>query len=321
MWFDNVTNLENKFNAFCRWGLLEDAKTVQSIQMYFLQTDHLTLGKTFDLAKAYYETCETGHLNVLKWLTNIAPYIINLEEQDEAFCIACENGHLEVAKWILSINPNINISVADEFAFRSTCEYGYLEVAQWLLSVKPDIDISFDSEYAFRWACEGGHLEVAQWLISIKPNIDISARDEWAFRLACMRGKLDIAKWLLSLKTDLTFSSKNHEAFRGSCYYNHIETALWVQTLDPTNYHLIIENEKIIYWEVFQSLTINDSMTYSFQDLTEEEKCCPICSENTVEVRTNCGHSYCKKCIQKWTLFKSGCPYCRQDIKHYFLIN
>jgi hypothetical protein len=50
----------------------------------------------------------------------------------------------------------------------------------------------------------------------------------------------------------------------------------------------------------------------------QEEKECPICYEHEVEVQTNCGHNYCKKCIIKTEL--SSCPYCRQEMNGLYLI-
>lgn len=46
---------------------------------------------------------------------------------------------------------------------------------------------------------------------------------------------------------------------------------------------------------------------------------CPIClniSKN--EVRLECGHKFCFKCIKKWILHKkSNCPLCRQNTKYF----
>ena len=43
---------------------------------------------------------------------------------------------------------------------------------------------------------------------------------------------------------------------------------------------------------------------------------CPICNESTTEVKTECGHCFCEKCIQKWmtTSTHSSCPYCRNNL-------
>ena len=70
---------------------------------------------------------------------------------DLAFRWACESGHLEVAKWLLSVKPDINISAQNEEAFSYACKKGHLEFAKWLLQMKPDINISANNEYAFEF--------------------------------------------------------------------------------------------------------------------------------------------------------------------------
>jgi hypothetical protein len=42
---------------------------------------------------------------------------------------------------------------------------------------------------------------------------------------------------------------------------------------------------------------------------------CPICDDTLNEIKTECGHSFCEKCIQKWmTSNHSSCPYCRTHL-------
>lgn len=44
---------------------------------------------------------------------------------------------------------------------------------------------------------------------------------------------------------------------------------------------------------------------------------CPICLSNITDTTTtNCGHSYCKICIDNCLDNKSECPMCRQNIKY-----
>ena len=42
---------------------------------------------------------------------------------------------------------------------------------------------------------------------------------------------------------------------------------------------------------------------------------CPICLENIVTRVTNCGHAYCKGCLQKWKdISGRRCPACRETL-------
>jgi ankyrin repeat protein len=201
---------------------------------------------------------------------------------NEAFCEACSNGHLSVTQWLLQIKPNINISVTDETAFRNACSNGHLLVTQWLYSIKPEINISANNEYAFHWACSAGHLTVAQWLYSIKPEINISANNEYAFRRACKNNKLNVAQWLCTLRS---------------------------------NYKITIENDKIIDYNVLKPLPLTNNLA-----LVENLSDCPICYQNPIAVQTNCKHNFCKQCAETFYQKSNSCPYCRQQIIEFSLI-
>lgn len=45
---------------------------------------------------------------------------------------------------------------------------------------------------------------------------------------------------------------------------------------------------------------------------------CPICKEefkkNMLIAKLDCGHIFCKDCIQYWVENKKSCPYCRANI-------
>ena len=53
------------------------------------------------------------------------------------------------------------------------------------------------------------------------------------------------------------------------------------------------------------------------KEVAETELQCAVCSEVFMNATTiNCGHTFCKSCIDKWQPQKSNCPVCRTDIKH-----
>ena len=56
------------------------------------------------------------------------------------------------------------------------------------------------------------------------------------------------------------------------------------------------------------------------------EDICSICLTSPIPPLnlciTNCGHKFCKECLEKWqNLFKKECPMCRVDIKYYMYNN
>jgi len=73
----------------------------------------------------------------------------------------------------------------------------------------------------------------------------------------------------------------------------------WIQFISQN------ENNKKDIKKLFTNNTI----------LLESNNECSICYENNCECQTNCGHNYCKKCIEKWLLQNNTCPNCRQEIK------
>ena len=63
--------------------------------------------------------------------------------------------------------------------------------------------------------------------------------------------------------------------------------------------------------EVFLNSIQSNSCIVCFNSINEEEMCI-----------TNCEHKYCLDCLKKW--FDRGnisCPFCRQDIEHFFKNN
>jgi hypothetical protein len=65
---------------------------------------------------------------------------MDLHAEDEVlFCIACESGKLDIAKWLLSIVPDINIRADEDFSFKKACENNHPKVVKWFVSLKPEI--------------------------------------------------------------------------------------------------------------------------------------------------------------------------------------
>ena len=62
----------------------------------------------------------------------------------------------------------------------------------------------------------------------------------------------------------------------------------------------------------------NNGYTTNNIDITEEITCA-ICSYFYVEaVSTNCGHTFCNKCISKWKEIRNNCPTCNNPINNIY---
>ena len=46
-----------------------------------------------------------------------------------------------------------------------------------------------------------------------------------------------------------------------------------------------------------------------------EANTCPLCYETTTDsVVTGCGHTFCSRCLGRWTATNSTCPMCRESL-------
>lgn len=193
--------------------------------------------------------CKNGHIHVAQWLYTLKPEIVNSESDwDEyAFRWACHNGYLDVAQWLFSVKTNINMKPYFHDIFLFVCMNGHLELAKWLQTM---CNYWVYMHFTFRKTCEHGQLQIAQWLLTIYPQIQISNETEDAFRWACMNGHLHVAQWLLSVEPKINVFTQKDNAFILSCENGHTCVALWLQSLLPNKYDVVVQENKIISFNV-----------------------------------------------------------------------
>tara|TARA_A100000164_G_scaffold377862_1_gene418059 strand:+ start:804 stop:1226 length:423 start_codon:yes stop_codon:yes gene_type:complete len=71
--------------------------------------------------------------------------------------------------------------------------------------------------------------------------------------------------------------------------------------------------------EEYNKIKTNKIKTFS--NVNKYPKFCSICQENVLNsVQIDCGHCYCKECIEQHIQKNFNCPLCRQDIKNIYEI-
>mmetsp|Transcript_57920 Transcript_57920/g.125787 ORF Transcript_57920/g.125787 Transcript_57920/m.125787 type:complete len:146 (-) Transcript_57920:575-1012(-) len=45
------------------------------------------------------------------------------------------------------------------------------------------------------------------------------------------------------------------------------------------------------------------------------EYSCPLCLERPATSATECGHKFCRACIERWTAVRPNCPMCRRFVE------
>jgi ankyrin repeat protein len=243
----------------------------------------------------------------------------SMNRHNEAFFRACSNGNLTGVIQLLSKFPSIDICASNNKAFRFACANGHQELAQWLETMEPSINVSAGNDYALRYACENGHRDVVWWLLTTFPSIDICAIDNYAFRYACANGHLPVARLLLSRSPiSMDIGARNDYAFTQACVHCHLDVAQWLCSLDPKKYSLQISESGQIDYTILE-LSRLDKILETGTNINFDDVCM-ICIDTISEIKTNCGHVFCKSCLSKYMneYNKSDCPTCRQEITNCF---
>ena len=125
---------------------------------------------------------ENGHLPVVRYLCEGVADPEVCQEIDRACYGACRGGHTEVVKYLVERYPGlIDFPDGDNSApLWPACIEGHLDLLQFLLSVKPMLINAKNSlGYTLLYiACRHGYLETARFLLQAKPSIiDVNSTD------------------------------------------------------------------------------------------------------------------------------------------------
>jgi ankyrin repeat protein len=298
-----ASNYINLFQYFCKNGHLENAQELFQAKPDLEISEH----KHY----AFRMACQNGHLDVVQYLLDIMQYKEEMPKEIICDCIAiaCCDGNLNVVKLLFNWIPNLNSKFHDN-ACRLACEYGHLEVVKYIFQINPTLNIS---TMTLMRTCQMGQLEVLKYLLQINPDI-ISSRDyEAAFVNSCQYGHLEVAKYLFQVKPSLNISIDNNIAFRIVCENGKIQIANWFASINPKKYVVVVENGRIVSWNVIKELPKHEEIMY-----VDEIEVCPICSDQLCTIQTSCNHTFCEPCMLKWLKNKNNCPCCRSSLNREF---
>ena len=159
----------------------------------------------------------------------------NLDDYNEAFCLAAAGGYKEIMQYLIEQLPKLPvrknvlelITYKECFAFRSAAAGGYRPVMEYLVALAPTkvqymlesagMPVSKDpddgyiyipncgegySYQALSWAAEGGRQDAVEYLVelaSTQAKQMIAYNDYQVFRYAAAKGHLNVMKYLTEL--------------------------------------------------------------------------------------------------------------------------
>lgn len=236
---------------------------------------------------------------------------------DFFFLLCCKNGNLELLKWILHYDYKLDISNNDDLGFCVACESNNIEVAKWLYEKSPNNNIN-NTEYILEICCENGFDELLNWILSNNVNNLSNFNFCSLFTLCIFNENYDSAKVIFRYSKNILINNDNDFLFREACNNNNIELVKLLLHIRPNAYFVNIIDDKIVHYEIINSLIIeNDIFEKELHNIEE----CYICYSKS-NVYTSCKHFYCFDCLEKYFSYNNNnCPYCRNQINEWNLFN
>ena len=207
---------------------------------------------------AFYISCRGGHVDIVKWLTEIDPNIrSNTNTLTKSIIVACQNGYTEVVKWLHEKYRVCFHRVNVIQIFNEICKNGYIELAKWFnttfynnirMKVKK-IDkcnpggrssIVWGVHSAFVSACCFNKLEIALWLLEEYPAYDSSINNNEALQYAIMNNQLEISDWLKETNTLVKIDDIALKTFIGCCRQGHMKAIKYVRN-ECARYNISLE--------------------------------------------------------------------------------
>ncbi len=198
-----------------RYLISINAKIDSSVFYYAVKNDYLDILKSLEYYLPRFKSLYTlailfGKLNIVKYLSSVLPYILELEEQN--FKIAYTSAHLEICEyfWELGYGPSSSL-------LEKLCTNKHLEILKFLKS-KDYIFIVDNLNIAVLNEAD----EVVKYLLTL--NLDLKSETSY-LRYAIETANLNIIKLLSKY-----------------CIYQyeHLQTAIYCKNLEIIDYLIVL---------------------------------------------------------------------------------
>ena len=325
--FDIHCNKETPFLEACRNGNLE-------IMQYLYQKDN-TINLNINNEQPLYLVCKFGSIECIEYLESICKKIDYNVNDNIILILLCAQDNLEIIKKIYK-KSNVNGEAFTKMITQS-CTFGKIDILEWIIAL--DNSIEYDYREMFDIACFNNQYEIAAWIYT-KIKISFENNNSYfIFSNACAYDYIKIVEFFINN----SLINYNDYYFLIACQNNSIQVSKLLYELYKEKYQLVIINGNIEDWLVKNILQIkinsnenkNSENSENSENKNSENKNtenknsenknteinledCSICTSNKCNVLTECNHSFCYECLNKWYCRLNNCPLCKNEINFVY---
>jgi ankyrin repeat protein len=247
--------------------------------------------------RCFFLACKKGHLNVVKYLTNIDNLINHSDVFNKLFSYGTYHCEIEVFKYLISIHDN-NKFVNHKFIEKLCCHDENYEIAKYIIGI-PENNINIDHDKIFKYSCVFGNFNIIDVFLNVKDNgINIYDHAERMFLSSCKKGKFDMIKKLFDDDHNINdYVSKYNfrNGFNSACQFGYFEIVKYLFDIYEKG---IIYDENIINGDNY---IINDK---TFQSACKSGNIDSVkflldVQENIIDINNNNNKAFLYACDSK----------------------
>jgi len=179
-------DIQHLFICCCKYGYL---RLVKYIYKNYEIDIHAKMNK------AFYYSCENGHLNVIKWLVRKDRSIIKCGDINDALCISCCNGYLKVAKFLYKIVGDISILEVIK-SLKTNYFRCSVNILKWLYRVF-NMDVYKELKSFFTYSCVHGKIDIMNCFFKSVGKDILYVFDDYKLLDIFSEGSHEVVEWLM----------------------------------------------------------------------------------------------------------------------------